>query len=180
MKNFFSNALDFINFDNIMEVLIVIILILVCLLVASGHKYLKVKCYEMEAMVKLKALEHDTAHTEGLQERMDPFYYRMDSGEKILKLIQTMVSDEIVHLLFTHQSINAKYNLIRLNEDGERIAKTVYEGINKNIITSQNSFFTPEYVMHLITQVTMITLVNSVRDYNKEIRLKEVESAEEE
>lgn len=178
MENFITKITDAIPAADIAELLLIIILIMTCFLVWSARNYLRMKAVEAEAMVKLKAFEQERV-AENLREQPDPFYYRIDSGQKILALIQTMVSDEIVHLLFTYQSIDEKYKLMNLNRDAESISKTVYEGINRNIITSKNSFFTPEYLMHLITQVTMITLVNSVRDFNNQLRLKDIESQEE-
>lgn len=178
MESFITKITDTIPSAAIAEVLLVIILIMACFLVWSARNYLRMKAAESEALVKLKAFEQERI-AENLREQPDPFCYRIDSGQKMLDLIQTMISDEIVQMLFTYQSIDEKYKLINLNKDASVIAKTVYEGINTNIITSKNSFFTPEYLMHLITQVAMITLVNSVRDYNNQLRIKEIESREE-
>jgi hypothetical protein len=68
--------------------------------------------------------------------------------------------------------MNIKYDVSKLDEDTNKIAKSVYDGLKKDsLFLSGNIIFTDEYLMNWITSETIIRLMENVFTYNQSIRI---------
>lgn len=173
MMNFLNTLRinDYVNGNTIAAVLVLIILFYTILLLRSIRKYFNNKVSESEAQIKLKALEEQRLS----EERLDPYYYRLDGAKKLMGMIETMISDEIGQLLFSYETIGQKYQLTKLNTDAEAITKSVFEGISPALLDSKNSCYTKEYLMKVISRLAVSSLIENVRIYNDELRNKKLE-----
>ena len=147
------------------------IMCVVILILLKIDKYISVKINESELSIRLKMLEEER----NSKEKQDPYFYRLDSANKLVTLIESMIADEISQLLFSYTTVREKYKLGNIDIDAEKITKSVYDGINKDFLTSQNSFFTNDYIMKMISRITVNSLIDNVRTWNEKLRSEKLE-----
>jgi hypothetical protein len=97
---------------------------------------------------------------------------KMEVSVALINTINIMINSEISRLISVLKRMNIKYDVSKLDEDTNKIAKSVYDGLKKDsLFLSGNIIFTDEYLMNWITSETIIRLMENVFTYNQSIRI---------
>ena len=92
----------------------------------------------------------------------------VESTEALLNLIDRLIDNEVAHVLKEQIQFNNKgYNFINIDKDVEKIATSVYNGINVKLLeklNSDDSIITRDYIMSYIVKKSSIVLLYTTRD----------------
>lgn len=92
----------------------------------------------------------------------------VESTETLLNLIDRLIDNEVAHVLKEQIQFNTKgYNFINIDKDVEKIATSVYNGINVKLLeklNSDDSIITRDYIMSYIVKKSSIVLLYTTRD----------------
>ena len=92
----------------------------------------------------------------------------VESTEALLNLIDRLIDNEVAHVLKEQIQFNNRgYNFINIDKDVEKIATSVYNGINVKLLeklNSDDSIITRDYIMSYIVKKSSIVLLYTTRD----------------
>lgn len=89
----------------------------------------------------------------------------------LLRLIDELVDQEITAVIQTCVNINSKYNSIHLDEDIKRLSTKVYDAIKPELLTSEDSLITSDYIIKYIMESITIKFIRSMNEFNSSILL---------
>ena len=92
----------------------------------------------------------------------------VESTDVLLNLIDRLIDNEVAHVLKEQIQFNNKgYNFINIDKDVEKIATSVYNGINVKLLeklNSDDSIITRDYIMSYIVKKSSVVLLYTTRD----------------
>ena len=92
----------------------------------------------------------------------------IESTDALLDLIDRLIDNEVAHVLKEQIQFNNRgYNFINIDKDVEKIATSVYNGINVKLLeklNSDDSIITRDYIMSYIVKKSSIVLLYTTRD----------------
>lgn len=92
----------------------------------------------------------------------------VESTDALLNLIDRLIDNEVSHVLKEQIQFNNRgYNFINIDKDVEKIATSVYNGINVKLLeklNSDDSIITRDYIMSYIVKKSSIVLLYTTRD----------------
>ena len=92
----------------------------------------------------------------------------IESTDALLDLIDRLIDNEVAHVLKEQIQFNNRgYNFINIDKDVEKIATSVYNGINIKLLeklNSDDSIITRDYIMSYIVKKSSIVLLYTTRD----------------
>lgn len=95
---------------------------------------------------------------------------RVRSTDAILKLIDTIISNEVTGTLKTYMRLSDKYNNINTADDIAQISTRVFGAIKKEIFEDNDTVITDEYLMRYINERTTLTFLISTQALNNDLK----------
>ncbi len=95
---------------------------------------------------------------------------RVKSTDAILKLIDTIISNEVTGTLKTYMRLGDKYNNINTADDIAQISTRVFNAIKKEIFEDNDTVITDEYLMRYINERTTLTFLISTQALNNDLK----------
>lgn len=92
----------------------------------------------------------------------------IEKTERIKDLIDSMIELEVYSALRVNISLNSKYDILKIDEDVQKIATNVYAGLN-NQISSSNLVFSTEYIMKYIISKSFNITLRTVIEINASV-----------
>lgn len=86
----------------------------------------------------------------------------------LLSLISDRIDDSINEVFQEYLILNKKYNFVKLDEDIKKIAESVFNGLNKDMIILSTSelMITDEYIFTYIVMTTKLRVLNYTKNWN--------------
>jgi sugar-specific transcriptional regulator TrmB len=86
----------------------------------------------------------------------------------LLSLISDRIDDAINEVFQEYLILNKKYNFVKLDEDIKKIAESVFNGLNKDMIILSTSelMITDEYIFTYIVMTTKLRVLNYTKNWN--------------
>ena len=66
--------------------------------------------------------------------------------------------------------LHETYNLIKFDEDSNKIGMNVYNALDKDVFKKGNTILTSEYIQKLIIHETITIFLNSINTHNASVR----------
>jgi len=141
-----------------LAIIIGIILILnvycgICIIISNVGKYLGAKAENMKTETLLKREE------------------KINISRNYIDMIDYIIGNEIARILQTYALLRNRYETLQIDEDLEKLASTIYNGLKKDFLQDDSIIFTEDYMMKYITERCRLLLFNSVTEYNASLRM---------
>lgn len=92
----------------------------------------------------------------------------IEKTERIKDLIDSMIELEVYSALRANISLNTKYEILKLDEDVQKISTNVFAGLNKQISSSELVFST-DYIMKYIISKSFNMTLRTVIEINASV-----------
>ena len=107
---------------------------------------------------------------ESTREEINNISSQVNNTTDIFQIIRALIENEIMVILEKPIQLHETYNLIKFDEDSNKIGTNVYEALDKDIFKKGNTVLTPEYIQKFIIHETITIFLNSINTHNASIR----------
>ena len=125
----------------------------ICIIISNVGKYFGAKAENMKTETLLKREE------------------KINISRNYIDMIDYIIGNEIARILQTYALLRNRYETLQIDEDLEKLASTIYNGLKKDFLQDDSIIFTEEYMMKYITERCRLLLFNSVTEYNSSLRM---------
>lgn len=95
---------------------------------------------------------------------------RTDNTTDVLNIIRILIENEISVVLSHYIQLHETYNLMKFDEDSNKIGTAVYEALNKDIFIKNNTILTPDYIQKYIIHESIYLFLNTINTHNASLR----------
>ena len=88
----------------------------------------------------------------------------------IFQIIRVLIENEIMVILEKPMQLHETYNLIKFDEDSNKIGMNVYNALDKDVFKKGNTILTSEYIQKFIIHETITIFLNSINTHNASVR----------
>lgn len=163
----FENALDYIN-NHVVASIIAFTVIVYTTFLLIKYIFSILNCSKL--LIEEKIYKYKINRTDHLDMVTLTMPERVNLTTSMFEFISNLITEEVESLMKTYVSLNTPYEIIKLDNDVEKISKIVYAGLNTDVFTDPNLIITKEYMMSFITKKTSYILLNYVLIYNNDIK----------